>query len=338
MVQFGWKAGPEQYGPVELLEYAVAAEKAGFDLLDVSDHFHPWSEAGQCPFTWTWLGAAAVQTSKIQIGTGVTCPILRYHPAIIAQAAATVSRFAPGRTYLGVGTGEALNEYSATRAWPEYPERLERLQEAIQLIRALWSGQEVSFKGKYYQTQKAKLYTLPAKPIPIYISALAPHSATFAGKYGDGLFSVGGKKPELYRQMIQNFENGAREVGKDPSCMPRLIELNVAYTDRIDVAIQEQIKYWAGTYIPALFTQKIYTPAMSQENGEIVEPEIIKKTGCFSSNPDDHIQFIQQSIELKFDNIILHSPGPDQRAFIERYGCDILPKIRTMTQSQPASR
>src|SRR2546429_2634770 len=111
MVQLGWKAGPEQYGPVELLEYAVAADKAGFDLLDVSDHFHPWSEAGQCPFTWTWLGAAAVQTSKIRVGTGVTCPIERYHPAIIAQAAATVSRFAPRRIYLGVGTGEALNEY-----------------------------------------------------------------------------------------------------------------------------------------------------------------------------------------------------------------------------------
>ena len=258
-------------------EYAVAAEKAGFDLLDVSDHFHPWSEAGQCPFTWTWLGATAVQTSKIQVGTGVTCPILRYHPAIIAQAAATVSCFAPRRTYLGVGTGEALNEYAVTREWPEHKERLERLEEAIQLIRALWSGQEVSFNGIYYQTQKAKLYTPPAAPIPIYISALVPHSAAFAGKYGDGLFSVGGKKPELYRQMIQSFENGAREAGKDPSRMPRLIELNVAYTDKIDAAIQEQIKYWAGTYIPALFVHKIYTPTMSQENGEVVGPRPLRR-------------------------------------------------------------
>jgi len=335
MVQLGWKAGPEQYGPVELLEYAVAADKAGFDLLDVSDHFHPWSEAGQCPFTWTWLGAAAVQTSKIRVGTGVTCPIERYHPAIIAQAAATVSRFAPRRTYLGVGTGEALNEYPVTREWPGYKERLERLEEAIELTRALWSGQKVSFRGKYYQTQKAKLYTLPTTAIPIYVSALVPHSALFAGKYGDGLFSVGGKKPELYLQMIQNFEDGAREVGKDPSSMPRLIELNVAYTEKIDAAIQEQIKYWAGSYIPALFAQKIYTPEMSEENGEVVGPETIKKTGCFSSSSDDHIPFIQQYIKLGFDTIILHSPGPDQRTFIERYGRDILPKIRAMTQSQP---
>jgi len=335
MVQLGWKAGPEQYGPVELLEYAVAADKAGFDLLDVSDHFHPWSEAGQCPFTWTWLGAAAVRTSKIQVGTGVTCPIVRYHPAIIAQATATVSCFAPGRTYLGVGTGEALNEYPVTREWPEYNERLERLEEAIQLIRALWSGQEVSFSGIYYETQKAKLYTPPATPIPIYISALAPHRAMFAGKYGDGLFSVGGKKPEVYRQMIRSFEESAREAGKDPACMPRLIELNAAYTEKIDAAIQEQTKYWAGTYVPAMFAQKIYTPTMSQENGEVVGPETIKKTGCFSPSSDDHIQFIQQYIELGFNTIILHSPGPDQQAFIERYCHDILPKIRTMTQSQP---
>ena len=268
----------------------------------------------------------------------MTCPIERYHPAIIAQAAATVSCFAPGRTYLGVGTGEALNEYPVTTEWPEYKERLERLEEAIQLIRALWGGQSVSFDGRYYQTQKAKLYTLPASPIPIYISVLIPRRAMFAGKFGDGLFSVGGKKPEVYRQMIQSFEEGAREAGKEPSHMPRLIELNVAYTEKIDAAIQEQIKYWAGTYVPAMFAQKIYTPAMSQENGEIVGPETIKKTGCFSSSSDDHIQFLQQYIELGFNILILHSPGPDQHAFIERYGRDILPKIRTMAPSQPVLR
>src|SRR5947209_11891777 len=186
MVQLGWKAGPEQYGPVELLEYAIAADKAGFDLLDVSDHFHPWSEAGQSPFTWTWLGAAAVQTSKIRLGTGVTCPILRYHPSIIAQAAATVSCFAPQRTYLGVGTGEALNEYAATGKWPDYSERQARLAEAIDLIRTLWSGEEVTYEGQYYQTRKSKLFTPPASRIPLYVSTMVGESATFAGKYGDG--------------------------------------------------------------------------------------------------------------------------------------------------------
>lgn len=328
MLKLGWKAGPEQYPPVELMEYAIAADRAGFDLLDTSDHFHPWSEAGQASFAWTWMGATAVQTEHIMIGPGVTCPILRYHPAIIAQAAATVSHFAPNRTYLGVGTGEALNEFSAMGSWPHYAERRDRLAEAVTLIRALWSGEEVTFEGKYYQTQKARLFTPPTSPIPLYVSAITPHMAEFAGEYGDGLFSVGGKPPALYQDMIKRFEDHARKAGKDPSRMPRLLELNVAYTDNIEGAIQEQLKYWAGTYIPALFNENIYTPAMSQENGMVVGADTVKKTGCFSSNPEDHVNYTRQHIELGFDHIIFHTAGPDQRAFIQKYAQDVLPALR----------
>ncbi len=172
MLKLGWKAGPEQYQPKELLEYAIAAENAGFDSIDVSDHFHPWSESGQACFSWTWLGAAAVQTSKIVLGTGITCPILRYHPAIIAQASATLGVLAPDRAYLCVGTGEALNEYAATGEWPGYEERQAMLIEAINLIRSLWTGQETTFEGIYYHTRKAKLYTKPEKPIPLYVSTM----------------------------------------------------------------------------------------------------------------------------------------------------------------------
>jgi coenzyme F420-dependent glucose-6-phosphate dehydrogenase len=333
MLHLGWKAGPEQYPPVELLEYAVQAEQAGFDSIDVSDHFNPWSEAGQASFAWTWLGAVAARTHRIHMGTGVTCPILRYHPAIIAQAAATLSCFAPGRVYLAVGTGEALNEYAATGLWPEYEERQERLAEAIGLIRALWNGEQVTHKGKYYETHKAKLYTPPASPIPLYVSALVPASATFAGKYGDGFITVGGKQPEIYRNTLKNFEKGAREARKDPSKMPRLIELNAAYTDDTQAAVEQQLKYWAGTYIPALFDQKIYSPAMSQENGEAVGPDTIKKTNCISANPDDHVKFIQQYIDLGFTHLFLHSAGPDQRGFIERYGRNVLPRLRSQARS-----
>ncbi len=328
MLQLGWKAGPEQYAPTELCDYAVVAEQAGFDTIDVSDHFHPWSEAGQAAFTWTWLGAAAVRTKQIHLGTGITCPILRYHPSVIAQAAATVSCFAPGRSYLGVGTGEALNEYAATGEWPGYEERQERLAEAIDLICALWSGEQVSYEGKYYKTRKAKLYTPPAASIPLYVSTMTPNSAAFAGKYGDGLITVGGKQPEMYSQLFAQFEKGAKEAGKDPSKMPRLIELNVAYGEDIEGAIQEQLKYWASTYVPALFDQKIYSPAMAQENGEVIGADTVKKTGCFSSNPDDHVKYIQKHIDMGFNVIFLHSAGPDQRAFLERYGRDILPKLR----------
>jgi coenzyme F420-dependent glucose-6-phosphate dehydrogenase len=328
MLKIGWHASTEQFPPTDLLGYAEQAEQAGFDLIAVSDHFHPWSEAGQAAFTWTWLGAAAVKTQRIQLGAGVTCPTLRYHPTIIAQATATLSCFAPGRTYLGLGAGEALNEYAATGMWPEYRERQERMREAIELIRALWTGEEITHHGKYYQTHKARLYTPPAQPIPLYISSLAPASAHFAGTYGDGLYTVGGKQPDVYRQMLQSFEQGAREAGKDPAHMPKVIELHVEYEQDINKALANRLKYWAGMYVPALFTQKIYSPKMSMENGQIVTPEALKKVGCASADAKEHITFAQQFVDLGFDHVIFHSARQDQRAFIETYRRDVATHLR----------
>ncbi len=328
MLRLGWKAGTEQYPPDELLEYAVAAEAAGFETLDASDHFHPWAEAGQASFVWTWLGAVAARTSRIVLGPGVTCPILRYHPAIIGQAAATLACLAPGRAYLGVGTGEALNEYAATGWWPTYEERQERLAEAIELMRALWTGEEVSHEGPYYETRKARLYTRPQTPPPIYVSSLAPESAEFAGRYGDGLFTVGGQQPDHYRQLLQRFEAGARAADKDPAALPRWVELGVAYTDDLEAAVACRRQYWAGTYIPALYAQKIYTPKMSEQNGVAVGPDTVKQMGCFSPDPEEHVRFAQQYVDLGFDHLVFHYAGPDQRAFLERYGRDVLPRLR----------
>ncbi len=328
MLKLGWKAGPEQYPPAELLNYAIAADAAGFDALDVSDHFHPWSEKGQACFTWTWLGAAAVQTKRIELGTGITCPILRYHPSIIAQAAATVASLAQGRTFLGVGTGEALNEYSATGLWPDYAERQAMLLEAIKLIRALWTGEEVTFDGIYYLTRKAKLYTRPGGAIPIYISSLVPESAKFAGRYGDGLITVGGDEPEVYRKLLDSFEAGAREAGKDPDKMPRLIELSVAYTDDKKVAIDIKKDYWAGALVPAMYSQRIYTPKMSERNGSVVGSDTIEQKMLISANPEDHIELARKYIDLGFTNLFFHCAGPDQLQFIKSYGKDVLVKIR----------
>ena len=328
MSVFGWKAGTEEYPPVDLMEYAVTAEQAGFESIDVSDHFSPWSEHGQACFTWTWLGAVAVRTKNIRLGPGVTCPILRYHPAIIAQAAATLSHFAPGRTYLGVGTGEALNEYAVTGHWPGYDQRQDMLREAIDLIRELWKGGEVTFEGEYFQTQKARLYTPPVDDIPIYISSLSPNSAKFAGEHGDGIITVGGKKPEHYQEMLKNFEMGTEEAGRDATQMPRLIELNVIYSKDLQSGIQSMKKFWAGTYVPALFDQKIYTPKMSAENGEVVGEDTIKQTGCVSADPEDHIQFASQYLELGFDQLYFHTAGPGQEQFLQDYGKDVLPRLR----------
>ncbi|HET9921836.1 MAG TPA: TIGR03557 family F420-dependent LLM class oxidoreductase [Ktedonobacteraceae bacterium] len=338
MLQLGWKAGPEQYPPSELLDYAIVAEQAGFDTIDSSDHFNPWSVAGQASFVWTWFGAVAARTSKIHMGTGVTCPILRYNPAIIAQAAATVSSMAPDRFFLSVGTGEALNEYAATGMWPEYDERQDMLAEAIDLIRMLWSGEEVTYDGTYYETQKAKLFTPPASPIPLYVSSLVPDSADFAGEYGDGLMTVGGKEPEEYKQLLQKFDEAARNEGKDPSKMPKLIELNVAYTQDKDAAIECQKKYWAGTFIPALFDQKIYTPQMSAQNGKSVGSDTIMKMCCISGNAEDHIKYAQQFIDLGFTTLFFHSAGPDQRAFLQNYGRDVLPQIRSKNGVQQSQQ
>jgi coenzyme F420-dependent glucose-6-phosphate dehydrogenase len=334
MLQLGWKAGTEQYPPAELLEYAIAAEDAGFDSIDASDHFHPWAEKGQACFVWSWLGAVAAKTKKIIMGTGVTCPTLRYHPAVIAQAAATVACLAPRRFYLGVGTGEALNEYSATAQWPGYKIRQNQLAEAIELIRALWSGEKVTHKGLYYQTRQAKLYTRPREALPVYISTMVPNSARFAGKYGDGLITVGGEEPETYRKIFQNFEAGAREAGKDPSRMPRMVELAVDYTDDEEKAIEYRQAYWAGTFIPALFTERIYTPKMSEENGKVVGPDTVRQSVCISADPKTHVEFAQQYIDLGFDHLFFHSAGPDQRAFLEGYGRDVLPQLRQLNEER----
>jgi coenzyme F420-dependent glucose-6-phosphate dehydrogenase len=325
--QIGWKAGPEQFAPAVLLQAAIAAEAAGFETIDVSDHFHPWNEDGQACFTWAWLGAVAARTSRIRIGTGVTCPILRYHPAIVAQAAATIGVLAPGRAYLAVGTGEALNEYAATGAWPGYAERQQRMGEAIELIRLLWSGETVSYDGIYYQTRKAKLFTRPDQPLPLYISAMVPESAPFAGRNGDGLFTVGGQAPALYQQMFKNFDEGARAAGKQPADLPRAIELSVEYSDDLDAAIQNHLKYWAGSYVPALFDQKIYTPKLSAQNGAVVGPDTLRKKACISSKAEDHIQFIQRHIDLGFTEIYLHSAAQDQVGFLQRFSQDVLPHL-----------
>lgn len=334
MLQLGWKAGPEQFAPDKLLDFALAAEEAGFDLLEASDHFHPWNDEGQACFIWTWLGAVAARTSRIGLGTGVTCPIFRYHPAVVAQMAATLGVMAPGRAYLCIGTGEALNEYAATGHWPDYGERQARMEEAITLIRELWQGKQVSFAGTYYETQQAKLYTRPDKPVPLYISGLVPDSAAFAGHQGDGLITTGGKQPDIYKFMIQRFEEGARQAGKDPAGMPRIIELNAAFTDDLDTAVNEMKKYWAGSFVPALFNQKIYTPAMSAENGQAVGADTIAQQMPITTNPDAHVKNAQQYIDLGFNVLIFHSAQEDQRSFLEGYGREVLPRLR---QSQPSS-
>jgi coenzyme F420-dependent glucose-6-phosphate dehydrogenase len=334
MLRLGWKAGTEQYRPEQLLEYAEHAEEAGFDSIEASDHFHPWSEQGQACFVWTWLGAVAARTKKIALGTGVTCPTLRYHPSVIAQAAATLACLAPDRVFLGVGTGEALNEYSATGDWPNYQARQARMAEAVGLMRALWTGEKVNHTGEYYKTRQAKLYTRPEKTIPIYISAMVPNSAHFAGKYGDALITVGGEEIETYQRIFANFERGAREAGKDPAQMPRMVELAVDYTDDEEKAIAQRKAYWAGKFVPAFFPERIYTPTQSEANGKAVGSDTIREAVCISGDPEVHVAYVRRYIDAGFNHLIFHSAGPNQRKFLESYGRDVLPRLREASKSK----
>ncbi len=336
MVMLGWKAGPEQYGPLELLDQAVAAEKAGFESINVSDHFHPWDPAGNACNSWAWMGAAAARLKGIEMGTGVTCPILRYNPAIIAQSAATVDRMNPGPVYLGVGTGEALNEYPCTAEWPDYKTRQDMMRESIDLIRLLWTGDEITFDGNYYVTRKARLYTAPRRDIPIYISSLVPDSAFFAGYYGDGLVT-GASPPEVMKAIIANFDAGAREAGKDPAGMPKQVECFVAYTDDEQSAIGEFKRYWAGTMVVAMYLQNLYTPEMSATNGSIAGTDTIRDRMCISPDPGVHAEFAQRFIDVGFNRVYFHCAGPDQYGFIEGYGRDVLPAIRKRNLPQVAA-
>ncbi len=336
MVMIGWQGGPEQFDPLELLDQAIAAEKAGFETILVDDHFHPWDPAGHSCNTWSWMGAAAARLNGIEIGTGVTCPILRYNPVIVAQSAATIDRMNQGPVYLGVGTGEALNEYPTTGLWPDYNVRQDMLRESIDLIRAMWTGDEITFDGNYFTTRKARLYTPPRREIPIYISSLVPESAYFAGLYGDGLITAG--NPVQMRQIISNFDDGAREAGKDPAEMPKIALYNVAYTDDVDAAVKIQRQYWASTAVHAMYLQNIYSPKMAAMNGAVVGNDTIRNSMCISTDPEEHVKFAQRYIDIGFNRLYIHTSGPDMSEFFEGYRQHVLPLMREKKPSEAPAR
>src|SRR3954471_17215211 len=230
-VRIGYKAPADQFPPRELLDYSVAAERAGLEIVAISDHFQPWRHnGGHSPAALPWLGAAAASSEKVVLGTSVLTPTLRYEPAIIAQAFATLGALAPGRVFLGVGTGEAMNETPVTGgAFPGRKERRLRMAEAIELIRRLWREDRVDFEGEYYKTSQATIYDRPDEEVPIFVAASGPLAAKLAGRVGDGFICTSGKDPQLYLDLLAKVEEGAREAGRDPAALRRMIEIKVSY-------------------------------------------------------------------------------------------------------------
>jgi coenzyme F420-dependent glucose-6-phosphate dehydrogenase len=327
-LRLGYKASAEQFGPRELLDFAVAAEASGFDSVFVSDHLQPWRHTdGHAPFAVAWLGAVGERTSRVLLGTSVLTPTFRYHPALVAQAFGTLGAMFPRRMILGVGSGEALNEVALGVPWPDSRERIARLREAVRLICALWTEDEVTFEGQFYRTRNVKIYDRPADQIPIYIGAGGPQVARFAGRAGDGLICTSGKGMELYsEQLLPSFSDGARESGRDPGELDRMIEVKVSFdTDRKRAL--EDTKIWASLSLSAEQKAGVDDPREMERLAKTVE-DIAYKRWLVSDDPEEHIEQLKPYLDLGFTHLVFHAPTDHQARFIELYGAQILPRIR----------
>jgi coenzyme F420-dependent glucose-6-phosphate dehydrogenase len=327
-MRYGYKASAEQFGTRELLEFSLLAERSGLDTVAVSDHFQPWRHSsGHAPAALTWLGALAYASDRIVLGTSVLTPTMRYQPAIVAQAFATLAQLAPRRVFLGVGTGEAMNETPATGApWPGAKERRQRLQEAIDLIRLLWTEERVDFEGQFYKTVRATVYDRPADPIPIYVAAAGPLAAKMVGRLGDGFICTSGKAKDLYTELLANVELGAEAVGRDPRAIAKMVELKVSYDVDLEAA-ENACRWWAALALTPEQKQGVEDPIemerLADKNAEKASSRFI-----VSADPDEVVERVAPYVELGFTELVFHGPGDDQRRFLELFSRDVLPRLR----------
>jgi coenzyme F420-dependent glucose-6-phosphate dehydrogenase len=327
-VKIGYKASAEQFGPTELLGYAVEAERAGFEIVAVSDHFQPWRHhGGHSPAALPWLGATGQATERAVLGTSVLTPTLRYHPSIVAQAFATLGCLTPGRVFLGVGTGEAMNETPVTGgAFPGRKERRQRLAEAIELIRRLWTDERVDFQGSFYSTANATIYDRPSEPVPIYVAASGPLAAKLAGRVGDGFICTSGKDPALYEELLAKVAEGASDAGRDPAQVKRMIEVKVSYDRDREQAVRN-CEWWAALALTPDQKEGVEDPIemerLADENADKAHTRFIA-----SDDPEEIAAKIGTYVDLGFDELVLHFPGADQSTAISEFAADVMPRLR----------
>lgn len=329
-IRLGYKASAEQFGPAELLEYSILAEQHGFDSVFVSDHFQPWRHTGgHAPFSLAWMGALGARTSRVLMGTSVLTPTFRYHPAVVAQAFATLGVLFPDRLILGVGTGESLNEVPATgRIWPEPKERTARLKEAVALIRQLWNEPRVSFEGTYFRTRNATIYDKPERPLPIYVAAAGPVLARYAGQAGDGFICTSGKPWELYSEtLLPNVAAGVRSSGRTPDSFERMIELKVSYDSDRQRAL-EDTRHWAALALSQEERNPLDDPLEMERAADALPVERTAQRWIVSTDPEEHVRKLEPYIELGFRHLVFHAPGTDQRRFLDLYSQQVLPRLR----------
>ncbi|HZR91836.1 MAG TPA: glucose-6-phosphate dehydrogenase (coenzyme-F420) [Gaiellaceae bacterium] len=330
-VTLGYKASAEQFGPRELLDYAVLAERTGLEIVAVSDHFQPWRHhGGHSPASFTWLGAAGERTERARLGTSVLTPTMRYHPSVVAQAFGTLACLNPGRVFLGVGTGEAMNETPATGTeWPGAKERRERLAEAIELMRLLWSEERVSFQGDYYRTERATVYDRPDEPVPIYVAASGPLAARLAGRAGDGFIATSGKRQELYEELLANLAHGAESVGRDASRIPKMIEIKVSYDHDLDFA-RDACRWWAALSLTPEEKSGVEDPIEMERLAEAAADRAHSRF-IVSNDPDEVVEKVRWYVQLGFDELVFHAPGEDQARFLAQFGKDVMPRLRELS-------
>jgi coenzyme F420-dependent glucose-6-phosphate dehydrogenase len=330
VLKLGYKASAEQFPPRQLLEYAVLAEELGFDSVFVSDHFQPWRHTGgHAPFSLSWLGALGARTDRIVIGTSVLTPTFRYHPAVVAHAFGTLGDMYPGRVVLGLGTGESLNEIPATgMPWPEQKERTARFREALRLIRQLWYEERVSFEGDFYQTRNATIYNRPEEPVPIYVAAAGPVIARLAGEHAEGFICTSGKQPELYSQtLLPGVDAGLAKAGRPADSIDRMIEMKVSFDTDRERALQDT-RWWGALALSPEEKMNVEDPLHLERLADALPVERTASRWIVSSDPEEHVERIRPYVELGFNHLVFHAPGPDQERFLRLYAEEVLPLLR----------
>jgi G6PDH family F420-dependent oxidoreductase len=313
-IRFGYALSSEEHRPSDLVAHARRAEDAGFDFAMISDHFHPWTDRqGQSPFVWSVLGGIAAATERITVGTGVTALSLRIHPAILAQAAATVGDMLPGRFWFGVGTGENLNEHVLGDPWPEHSMRAAMLVEAVELIRRLWTGELLDHDGDFYRVSRARIYTVPKDLPPILIAASGEESAKLAGQIGDGLITTAPKAELL------------KAYGKDG---PRVGQVTVCWAKDEKAARKTAMEWWPTAAIPGDSSQELPLPSSFESLAELVTEDALAEQVSCGPDPEAHLAKIQPYLDAGFDHVYVHQVGPDQDGFLRFAEDELLPRLR----------
>ncbi len=328
-LQIGYAAMLEQFGPSEVVDLTAYAETRGFSGAMAADHFQPWvPQQGQSAFVWNVLAALGERT-RGDIGPGVTAPTFRWHPAMVAQASATLAAMYPGRHWLGLGSGEALNEHVIGGYWPEAPERINRMFEAIEIIKKLFeaslAGTDVKHAGEFYKMESTRLWTMPEQAPEILVATAGPITARRAGRTVDGLITVGAPLEKI-SGLFDRFDAGAREVGRDPAGMPKVLQLHLSWAPSDEQAMTNAMVEWpnGGMKFPK---GDIRSPFEFEQMAKLVRPEDFEGRMVISSDPDVHRANIQKFADLGFDRIYLHNVGRNQREWIDVFGADVIPAL-----------